>query len=202
MKHISEIIPEAIKETARSESTCKQSASRDLIAKAWRVLQARKLVHSDVGSTEYRIWEKDLSDISEAELFHGMNKAKDFTGFFSLPVFRDMCRVCQEDLGLPDTKKAYYEACRAPSPKANHKWSHPAVYYAGVLTGWFELASFPEDQIYPRFKTFYAGLVDRVMKGEALDRPMMEALPERVTVILEPEENQQRMASLRASLNI
>jgi hypothetical protein len=150
----------------------------------------------------YQTWAAALSDLTEAQIKLGVVKARDFNGFFNLPAFRELCRVSPEDLGLPDAKKAYTEACRAASPKAKQKWSHPAVYHAGVMTGWFELASFPEDQIYPRFKTFYTGLIDRVMKGEALDAPMMEALPEKVTVILEPEENQKRMAELRASLNI
>jgi hypothetical protein len=149
-----------------------------------------------------RTWSDGLSDMSASNLRVGLRKAADFTGYFSLPAFRELCRASPEDLGLPDAKKAYYEACRAPSPKAKQPWTHPAVYHAGVLTGWFELASFPEDQIYPRFKTFYAGLVDRVMNGESLDAPMMEALPEKVTVILTPEQNENKMASLRASLNI
>jgi hypothetical protein len=40
------------------------------------------------------------------------------------------------------------------------------------------------------------------MQGEKLDSPMMEALPEKVTVILTPEENQDRMSQLRGSLGI
>jgi hypothetical protein len=64
------------------------------------------------------------------------------------------------------------------------------------------LATFAEDQIYSRFKTFYAECCDRVMQGEKLDSPMMEALPEKVTVILTPEENQDRMAKLRQSMGL
>jgi hypothetical protein len=40
------------------------------------------------------------------------------------------------------------------------------------------------------------------MNGEKLDSPMMEALPEKVTVILTPEENKDRMAKLRQSMGI
>lgn len=141
-------------------------------------------------------------DMDASMLKTGLRKAADFTGFFNLPAFRELCRLKPEDIGLPECKAAYMEACRAPGPKAKQKWSHPAVYHAGKNTGWFELSSFPEDQIYPRFKTFYQQLVDRVMNGEALDAPMMEALPEKVTVILTPEQNEDRMASLRASLNV
>jgi len=150
----------------------------------------------------YQTWARGLSDLTEQQVKMGLLKVRDFKGFFNLAAFRDLCRIKPEDIGLPDTKKAYLEACMAPSPKAKHRWSHPAVYHAGKETGWFELSSFPEDQIYPRFKTFYAGFCDRVAAGEKLDAPMMEALPEKVTVFLTPEQNQQRMSDLRGSLGI
>jgi len=150
----------------------------------------------------YQIWGSGLADFSEGQIKRALIKARDFRGFFNLPAFREMCRIKPENIGLPEVKKAYIEACMAPSPKAKHKWSHPAVYHAGLATGWFELATFPEDQIYSRFKTFYAECCDRVMAGEKLDAPMMEALPEKVTVILTPEENQDRMSKLRQSMGI
>jgi hypothetical protein len=131
-----------------------------------------------------------------------MAKSIHHVGYFNLPIFRELSKPQPQDFGLPEVKKAYIEACMAPSPKAKHKWSHPAVYHAGLATGWFELATFAEDQIYPRFKTFYAECCDRVMQGEKLDAPIMEALPEKVTVILTPEENQSRMAQLRGSMGI
>jgi hypothetical protein len=150
----------------------------------------------------YQIWASGLSEFSESQIKHGLFKAQDFRGFFNLPAFRELCRVKPEDLGLPDVKKAYVEACMAPTPKVKHKWSHPAVYHAGKQTGWFELSSLPEEQMFARFKSFYASYCDRVMAGEKLDAPMMEALPERVTVILTPEENQDRMDKLRRTLDI
>lgn len=203
MKHVNELVGK-LYQSERTEQQTKHSApahNQEFLKAVLTSLTKMGLLVSPDRDL-YQTWAAGLSDMSEAQIKMGLLKARDFTGFFNLPVFRDMCRIKPEDLGLPDVKKAYYEACRAPSPKAKQKWSHPAVYHAGVLTGWFELASFPEDQIFPRFKTFYAGLVDRLMNGESIEAPMMEALPERVTVVLEPEENQQRMASLRASLNI
>lgn len=150
----------------------------------------------------YQIWGSGLADFTETQVKHGLIKARDFTGFFNLPAFREMCRIKPKDIGLPDVKAAYQEACMATTPKSKHKWSHPAVYHAGVATGWFELSSFPTDQIFPRFKTFYAGYCDRVMQGENLETPMMEALPEKVTIILTPEQNQDRMAKLRQEMGI
>jgi hypothetical protein len=150
----------------------------------------------------YQTWARGLSDLSDRQIKVGLAKALSHTGYFTLPIFRELCKPKPEDFGLPEVKKAYIEACMAPSPKAKHKWSHPAVYHAGKATGWFELATFAEDQIYPRFKTFYAEMCDRVMNGEKLDAPMIEALPDKVTVILTPEQNQDRMAKLRQSMGL
>ena len=165
-------------------------------------MSAMGLLNSTLDAAMVKTWADGLMDMDANMLKTGLIKAMDFRGYFTLPVFRELCRPKPEDFGLPEVKKAYIEACMAPSPKAKHKWSHPAVYHAGVSTGWFELATFAEDQIYSRFKTFYAGYCDRVMQGEKLDSPMMEALPEKVTVILTPEENQSRMAQLRGSMGI
>lgn len=204
MQHVNQVVtnlfPDPSKTKNRSAHTSQSltTVSKKVLAGAWQMLLSRRLVHAPVGSIEHRTFERDMSDLTEAQIRNGIERCKDFTGFFSTPAFRELCKTIDTAaLGLPDTKTAYVEACRAPSPKAKFKWSHPAVYHAGVATGWHELSSFPEDQIYPRFKTFYAGFCERVMKGESLDSPMMEALPERVSVILTPEQNQSRMASLR-----
>ena len=150
----------------------------------------------------YQIWAANLSDCSQAQIEFGLVRARDFTGFFNLPAFRELCKVKPEDIGLPNVKQAYVEACRASSPKAKYKWTHPAVYHAGKATGWFELSTFGEEQIYPRFKSFYAEMCDRVMKGERLDVPAVEALPEKVSIVLTQEQNEQQMAKLRRSLKI
>ncbi|WP_058022063.1 hypothetical protein [Pseudohongiella spirulinae] len=128
----------------------------------------------------------------------GLNRAKDFAGYFSLPVFRGLCaEQGMSEHGMPATKAAYEEACRAPSPKARHRWSHPAVYQAGVATGWFELASRPTDEIYPRFEYHYEQLCKRVMAGEDITLPVPDALPEKVNVRLTREQQQARMQSLK-----
>jgi len=144
-----------------------------------------------------------MSDLTDTEIRRGVSAARDFTGFFSLPAFRELCKTIDtEQLGLPAVRAAYEEACRAPSPKVKHRWSHPAVYQAGVATGWLEMHSMPTDQIFPRFKYHYEQLVKRVMSGEDITVPVPEALPEKINSPLTPEQRVSRMASLRETVGL
>jgi hypothetical protein len=203
MQHINELVGKLYQSEQTEQQTKRsvQDHNPEFLKAVLTSLTIMGLINSPDREV-YQIWGSGLADFSEGQIKRALIKARDFRGFFNLPAFREMCRIKPEDMGLPDTKKAYIEACMAPSPKAKHKWSHPAVYHAGKATGWFELATFPEDQIYTRFQAFYAEMCDRVMQGEKLDSPVMEALPEKVTVILTPEENEDRMAKLRGSLGI
>ncbi len=123
-----------------------------------------------------------------------------------LPTVSSIVQACENALGLfglPESRDAYLEACRAPSPKAEARWSHPAVYHAGRETGWFELASQPESQVYPRFEYCYKSLCRRVMAGETLETPLPEALPSAAASRpLTPEQNRKHLAALRANLSL
>lgn len=141
--------------------------------------------------------------MTDAQLKNGLKRTRNFTGYFSLPAFRELCRSADtESLGLPDARTAYREACMKPNPKAAQHWSHPAVYHAGVATSWFNLHASPTDEIFPAFERYYSELCKRVVAGEDLEMPVTKALPEKVTVFLTPEQNQQRMSDLRGSLGI
>ena len=160
-------------------------------------------MHAPVGSIEHRTFERDMSDLTEQQIHNGLNRSKDFTGYFSLPAFRELCR--SQDIsahGLPDAKTAYHEACMKPRPKAAQRWSHPAVYQAGVATGWFELHSRPTEEILPRFEYHYGELCKRVIAGEDISLPVPDALPEKINTPLTPEQRVARMANLRESLGV
>ncbi len=203
MQHINELVGKLYQSepTAQQTKRLEHNHSPEFLKGVLTSLTKMGLIHSPDRDL-YQIWAANLSDLSEAQIKFGLIRSRDFTGFFNLPAFRELCKIRPEDIGLPNVKQAYVEACMAPSPKAKNKWSHPAVYHAGKATGWFELSTFPEDQIFTRFKAFYAEMCDRVMKGERLDAPVMDALPEKVSVVLTPEQNEQRMADLRGSLGI
>lgn len=122
-----------------------------------------------------------------------------------LPTISVVVRACEDGasvFGLPSAREAYIEACRAPSPKSGAKWSHEAVYFAGKSTGWFFLASEPEDKVYPLFQYYYHALCQRVMRGEALATPQPPALSEHISKPLSAQENQARMKKMREDLGL
>jgi hypothetical protein len=122
-----------------------------------------------------------------------------------LPTVSVVVRACEDGasvFGLPSPREAYVEACRAPSPKSGAKWSHEAVYFAGKSTGWFLLASEPEDRVYPLFQYYYHALCQRVMRGEALATPQPPALNQHISKPLSGEENHARMKKMREELGL
>lgn len=122
-----------------------------------------------------------------------------------LPTIAALTAACENALplfGLPEPLAAYTEACCAPEPKAQHAWSHPAVYLAGKSTGWFVLASEPQANVFPLFSYHYHLLCQRVVRGEQLNLDVPLALPESVYVPLTPAENKNRMKALREKFGI
>ena len=122
-----------------------------------------------------------------------------------LPTVSVVVRACEDGaslFGLPSARDAYIEACRAPSPKAQAKWSHEAVYCAGKSTGWFQLASEPEEKVLPLFEYYYQELCQRVLRGENLSVPQAAAIPSHIPKPLTGSENHERMKQLRKDLGL
>lgn len=121
-----------------------------------------------------------------------------------LPTISRMIEQCERRGGevLPAPRSAYVEACQAPSPKANYNWSHPAVYYAGLASDWFFLASTSENTAFPVFKQHYRDYCERVRNGEKLAMPALKELPKPEQIQLTKEENQSRLAKLRKELDL
>jgi hypothetical protein len=187
--------------TNKPSETISQSLQRKtLIALVWQVLLSRRLVSAPVGSIEYRTFESDMADMSEAQLNRGKEAAKDFTGFFTFPAFRELCRANPEDLGLRTAKHAYIEACNMPTPWSHANWSSPAVHHAAKETGQFELHSGTERDIFPLFKANYEKMCARVMSGESLDLPVTKLLPETVPNPTPPEEAKKHLSRLKGML--
>lgn len=188
--------------TQPGTNTSKEQASRQVITSTLNMLKSMRLLNlTDADS--YRVWERGLSDLTDAELRNGLVNARDCKEFFNLPTFRELCRkVDANKYGLPPARQAYEEACMAPAPKARQKWSHPAVYHAGVATGWHELSCTPTAQIFPRFEYHYAEMCRRVMAGEELTLPVVQAIPSHVPDICTREENIKRMQALREATGL
>ncbi len=150
-----------------------------------------------------KLWLESLCQFDPQTILRGARRVIEESEF--LPTLNRMIRACQGDpeaYGLPDAHSAYLEACRAPSPKAAYAWSHPAVYHAGLASDWFFLANNAEKVTFPVFERHYLRLCEKVMNGVQLAEPNAPALPETSETPLSKDENQQRLAALRAQLDL
>lgn len=150
-----------------------------------------------------RLWMSNLSGYSASQILGAAKQAMCDSEY--LPTIRGILKYLESALdqfGLPDAHTAYIEACRAPSPKSDFQWSHPAVYFAGVASDWFFLSNNTEAKAFPVFERNYQMLCERVLRGEQLDMPLPPALEQKVTAPLPKEEQQERMKQMRKDLGI
>ncbi|MFV8783953.1 replication protein P [Microbulbifer sp. SA54] len=148
-----------------------------------------------------RLWLESLSGFTPEQILIGTKRAIKQCEY--LPTIHKMLQLCAEgESGLPEPRAAYREACNAPSPKANFKWSHPAVYHAGRAADWFFLANNPEASAYPVFAAHYKKICERLMAGESLPAPEQIQLEHQPTRPLSKAENAKKLAELRAQLEI
>ena len=87
MKHIAEITPEATDRTKPLDDTFKTE-----FAKAWRMLIGFGKVHSEVGSTDFKIWLKSCREFTTDQIWVAVRKAQDHKGYLDLAAFRAYCR--------------------------------------------------------------------------------------------------------------
>ena len=147
-----------------------------------------------------RLWLRLLGDYSGEVIMRAAEKAVKENGW--LPNVHEVLARCDvaEILGLPTAHAAYVEACRAPSPKKEFNWSHPAVYFAGRATDWFFIANEPEEKVFPVFKRNYDLLLNRIQNGEDLEIDLPRALPQETTTPLSRDEQKDRLKNLMADL--
>lgn len=148
-----------------------------------------------IGSDAYRVFERDMADMPDSAIMKGVEKSKDFTGFFTIPAFRELCRVTPADFGLPEAKAAMFEACMA---RDGHQWSHPAVYHAAMSIGTFDLKSKTEKELWPQWDYAYSQVVRRIMDGEDLSIPVPKALPEKVFVPADDAKAAESLGKLKS----
>ena len=150
-----------------------------------------------------QLWLNALKDLSPEQIRLGARRAiKESDYLPSIHSLRKLAQPTAQDLGVPDAHTAYLEACRAPSPKASHAWSHPVVYHAGKASDWFFLASEAEAKAFPVFRHNYTLLCERLLHGEQLDLPVVKALPETISRPLSQEERKARLQQLRDELKL
>ncbi|HBS41587.1 MAG TPA: hypothetical protein DEA26_02820 [Oceanospirillales bacterium] len=147
-----------------------------------------------------RLWSRMLVEYRGDVIMRAAEKAVKESSW--LPSVHEVLRRCDrsEVLGVPTPHAAYMEACRAPSPKKEYQWSHPAVYYAGLASDWFFLANEVEEKAFPVFQRNYDILLKRLQDGESLEIEVPQALPETVGVVAPKEEQHKRMSDLLKQL--
>ena len=156
---------------------------------------------TDLNATK-RLWLDSLGKYSAEVLLSAAKSVIENNEF--LPTLRTMITYCEQNSqnGLPNAHTAYVEACRASSPKADYKWSHPAIYYAGKACDWYFLQNNSEHVAFPIFKQEYEKIQARVRQGEVFPSPQRPALEQETLKPLDKAENQQRMKNLMKDLNL
>lgn len=149
-----------------------------------------------------RLWLRLLSEYSAEVMMRAAERAVKESTF--LPNVHEVLSRCDvaEVLGLPNVHAAYMEACRAPSPKKEFNWSHPAVYYAGRASDWFFLANSPETKAFPVFQRNYDLLLKRLQNGEEIELEIAKAIPQEIELVLDKQQQKQRLAELKNDLNL
>ncbi|EIC3233742.1 hypothetical protein LEZ06_004649 [Salmonella enterica subsp. enterica serovar Mbandaka] len=172
---------------------------------AWRQTFTCK---ADIDSAK-RVWARGLVEAginSEQQLQWGLRRARQSESAFwpSVGQFIKWCKPDPADYGLPDTRKAYLEACRNAHRLAemtNDGWSHPAVYIALKNTGTFDIRNRKEAETWPIFERNYEIAIRRVLAGEDLNAEIPEALPPRPTPRpVDPEVAKQHLERLKKML--
>lgn len=150
-----------------------------------------------------KLWMGELERFTPSTLLLAAKAILETSDF--LPTLHTMIRQCEaksDQARLPDVHTAYLEACRAPSPKINYKWSHPAIYYTGKACDWYFLQSSSESIAYPVFKRKYQELCERVRGGEKLEIKITPPIEHNPTPAPNKKESLKHLAALRASLDL
>ena len=153
--------------------------TREAVAELWRQLSQDlgplfTKVYGKVGGTAFDAWCVRLHDLTPQQIAKGlarycdMNAAEANRFRLTARSFRSLCLPLPGEFGLPDADAAYTEACQKSHNLRMQQWSHPAVYLAASMTGWFDIRTGARHQVYPRFERHYETACKRVMAGEDL----------------------------------
>jgi hypothetical protein len=148
------------------------------------------------------LWCKKLNNFSPETICGAAEKVIAESDY--LPTLHKMLNACRHvgmPAGLPNSRKAYQEACNKISPKADQKWSHPAVYFAGRDAGWHMLSNGIESKVMPVFSEIYQQYCDRVLAGEKFIIEKSSTIPELPELPATKKHNQQQLDNLKKLLD-
>lgn len=150
-----------------------------------------------------RLWLEILGRFSPQAILLGARGVIENSEY--LPSLHTMIHYCEQadsTTVFPDAHSAYIEACRAPSPKAANAWSHLAVYHAGKACDWYFLQTQAEAVAFPVFKEKYQEICAKVRAGLTLNAPKAPAVVAIEAVATTKAEAVEKLAVLRAKLDL
>lgn len=150
-----------------------------------------------------RSWANALADKTEIEIRVGLWKVQSFTGYFSLPTFKELCQFSAEDAGLSSADDAWKEVAANIHNIRAHKWSHPVVYKAMVTTEIFHIRNTTDPRATRKlFDRNYDIACRMFLAGEDLGVDIPKALEHQKAKPLHWEENKARLAQLREAIGL
>ncbi len=118
-----------------------------------------------------REWALSLGGFTEAELVAAINYCKESLSWMpTISEFLEIIRLKTDEVGVPNVRESYAEACRYADQPLEHQWSHSIVYWSGRAAGWFELRSETEAETFPRFRYQYELNLRKLRAGDELGR--------------------------------
>jgi len=149
-----------------------------------------------------KLWFESLKNYSASTVLEATRRIIEEQEY--LPTLHQMLARCAEqDCRAPDVHQAYVEACNAPSPKARHKWSHPAVYEAGRRSDWYFLSTTPEQYALSVFRNNYQTVLGEISRGQSIDLPRIEDQGQSTQENgLSKKEGLSKVAALRKKLDL
>lgn len=133
-----------------------------------------------------REWAIALKGFQEPLLAYAVERTKErYAWPPTISEFLSVIQTAYKAYGLPDPRTAYLEACQCRQNPREFSWSHPAVYFAGVETGWHFLSNEDERTSWPLFEKNYSVWVDKVVNGEKLIVPKVLMIEDKKSPSLE-----------------
>lgn len=142
-------------------------------------------------------WRHYLAGYGGDEIARGLNACK-LRGWGKPPTLPEFAKLCRPPL---DYEAAFIEAVEQMRKRetGEDKWTSPAIYWAAVRFGSFELRQASYQACAKRWGRL---LDDMLAKGDALEAvpPRREALPAPGQTTLTREQARERIAQIRARL--
>jgi len=141
-----------------------------------------------------KTWSEELADLTPEQIANGVNASRDLKYPPTLGEFRDLC------LKVPfDPEEAYQEAVNQMYIRhsgGKDKWSHPAIFWAAVKIGYFDLRNSTWSSIKDRWSRL---LEEEFAKGSWEEIPAARvALPSPGQTFACPDEVKRKIEELRA----